>query len=48
MIARGGLALENEEDRTDHLVRLRALQDETHGFVTYIPLVYRPENTPLP
>jgi aminodeoxyfutalosine synthase len=39
--------LENDEDRTDHLVRLRALQDETHGFVTYIPLAFHPENTPL-
>ena len=39
--------LENEEDRTDHLVRLRALQDETHGFVTYIPLAFHPDNTPL-
>ena len=27
--------IENEEDRVDHLVRLRALQDETNGFVTY-------------
>ena len=39
--------LENEEDRVDHLVRLRALQDETHGFVTYIPLAFHPENTAL-
>jgi aminodeoxyfutalosine synthase len=39
--------LENDEDRADHLVRLRALQDETHGFVTYIPLAFHPDNTPL-
>jgi aminodeoxyfutalosine synthase len=39
--------LENEEDRVDHLVRLRALQDETGGFVTYIPLAFHPDNTPL-
>jgi aminodeoxyfutalosine synthase len=39
--------LENEEDRIDHLVRLRALQDETRGFVTYIPLAFHPENTAL-
>ena len=26
--------VETEEDRVDHLVKLRALQDETHGFVT--------------
>lgn len=39
--------LETEEDRADHLVKLRALQDETHGFVTYIPLAFHPANTPL-
>ena len=39
--------IENDEDRVDHLVRLRALQDETHGFVTFIPLAFHPDNTPL-
>jgi aminodeoxyfutalosine synthase len=39
--------IENEEDRVDHLLKLRALQDETHGFVTFIPLAFHPENTPL-
>jgi aminodeoxyfutalosine synthase len=39
--------LENNEDRVDHLVRLRQLQDDTHGFVTYIPLAFHPDNTPL-
>jgi aminodeoxyfutalosine synthase len=39
--------LENEEDRVDHLLRLRALQDETGGFVTFIPLAFHPANTPL-
>jgi len=39
--------IENEEDRADHLVRLRALQDETHGFQTFIPLAFHPANTPL-
>ncbi len=39
--------IENEEDRVDHLLRLRALQDETGGFVTYIPLAFHPDNTPL-
>jgi aminodeoxyfutalosine synthase len=39
--------IENEEDRADHLVRLRALQDDTHGFQTYIPLAFHPANTPL-
>jgi aminodeoxyfutalosine synthase len=39
--------VETEEDRVDHLVRLRKLQDETHGFVTYIPLAFHPDNTAL-
>jgi aminodeoxyfutalosine synthase len=39
--------LENEEDRVDHLVKLRDLQDETGGFVTFIPLAFHPDNTPL-
>jgi aminodeoxyfutalosine synthase len=39
--------IENEEDRTDHLVKLRELQDDTHGFVTYIPLAFHPDNTAL-
>ena len=39
--------IENEEDRVDHLLRLRALQDETHGFVTFIPLAFHPDNTAL-
>ncbi|HET9280510.1 MAG TPA: aminofutalosine synthase MqnE [Candidatus Angelobacter sp.] len=39
--------IENEEDRADHMLRLRALQDETHGFQTFIPLAFHPANTPL-
>jgi aminodeoxyfutalosine synthase len=39
--------IENDEDRVDHLLKLRALQDETHGFQTFIPLAFHPENTPL-
>jgi aminodeoxyfutalosine synthase len=39
--------IENAEDRADHLVKLRALQDETGGFVTFIPLAFHPDNTPL-
>jgi aminodeoxyfutalosine synthase len=39
--------IENEEDRIDHLLRLRAVQDETHGFQTFIPLAFHPDNTPL-
>jgi aminodeoxyfutalosine synthase len=39
--------IEADEDRVDHLVRLRALQDDTNGFVTYIPLAFHPDNTAL-
>jgi len=39
--------IETEEDRVDHLVKLRALQDETHGFQTFIPLAFHPDNTAL-
>lgn len=39
--------IETEEDRVDHLLRLRAVQDETQGFVTFIPLAFHPDNTAL-
>lgn len=39
--------IETEEDRVDHLLKLRALQDETGGFQTYIPLAFHPDNTAL-
>ncbi len=39
--------VENEEDRVDHLLRLRTLQDDTNGFQTFIPLAFHPDNTPL-
>ena len=39
--------IETEEDRVDHLLKLRGLQDETHGFVTFIPLAFHPANTAL-
>jgi len=39
--------LETAEDLSDHLVRLRSLQDETKGFVTFIPLAFHPANTAL-
>jgi aminodeoxyfutalosine synthase len=39
--------VENDEDRVDHLMRLRKLQDETGGFQTFIPLAFHPDNTPL-
>ncbi len=39
--------IENDEDRVDHLLKLRGLQDETGGFQTFIPLAFHPENTAL-
>jgi aminodeoxyfutalosine synthase len=39
--------VETLEDRVDHLLALRALQDETRGFLTYIPLAYHPDHNEL-
>jgi aminodeoxyfutalosine synthase len=36
--------VERPEHKVDHLLRLRALQDETGGFNAFIPLAYHPEN----
>jgi aminodeoxyfutalosine synthase len=40
--------VESLADRVDHLRQLRALQDETHGFVGFVPLAYHPENNQIP
>jgi aminodeoxyfutalosine synthase len=39
--------IESDEDRVDHLLKLRALQHDTYGFQTFIPLAFHPDNTPL-
>jgi aminodeoxyfutalosine synthase len=39
--------IETDEERVEHLVALRTLQDETGGFVAFIPLAFHPENTGL-
>ncbi len=39
--------IETESDRVDHLLRLRALQDDTQGFQTFIPLAFHPAKTAL-
>jgi aminodeoxyfutalosine synthase len=39
--------VENDEDRVDHMLRLRAVQDRTGGFQTFIPLAFHPDNTAL-
>lgn len=39
--------IETLEERADHLVKIRALQDETGHFVTMTPLSFHPEGTEL-
>ena len=39
--------IENPDERVQHLVSLRELQDETRGFLAYIPLSFHPERTEL-
>jgi len=39
--------IESAEDRVDHLLQLRGLQDQTRGFQTFIPLAFHPANTEL-
>ena len=39
--------VETAEDRIEHLSMLRALQDDTGGFLTYIPLAYHPDHNEL-
>lgn len=37
--------LETWEDRISHLIQLRELQDDTHGFQAFIPLAFHPKNS---
>jgi aminodeoxyfutalosine synthase len=37
--------VETYDERVDHLLRLRELQDETGGFLAFIPLAFHPEHT---
>jgi aminodeoxyfutalosine synthase len=39
--------VETSEERVDHLLALRQLQDETGGFQCFIPLAFHPANTEL-
>lgn len=39
--------IETVEERVDHLIRLRELQDRTGGFLAFIPLAFHPRNTGL-
>ena len=37
--------IETQQERVEHLIKLRALQDETRGFLTFIPLAFQPGET---
>jgi len=37
--------LESYQDRVDHMIMLRELQDKTGGFQSFIPLAFHPQNT---
>ncbi len=39
--------IETLEERVEHLVKLREVQDETRGFICFVPLPFLPQNTPL-
>jgi aminodeoxyfutalosine synthase len=39
--------IETAEDRIDHMLRVRALQDETGGFQAFIPLAFHPDNNQM-
>jgi aminodeoxyfutalosine synthase len=39
--------VETADDRIEHLTMLRQLQEETGGFLTYIPLAYHPDHNEL-
>jgi aminodeoxyfutalosine synthase len=39
--------IETIEERVDHMLRVRALQDETAGFQAFIPLAFHPDNNQL-
>jgi aminodeoxyfutalosine synthase len=39
--------IETYEERVDHMLRCRALQDETGGFQAFIPLAFHPDNNQM-
>ncbi len=39
--------IEKVEERVDHMLKLRKLQDKTGGFQAFIPLAFHPKNTEL-
>jgi aminodeoxyfutalosine synthase len=39
--------IETRDERVDHMLRARALQDETGGFQAFIPLAFHPDNNQM-
>src|SRR5258708_13162695 len=39
--------IETNDERVDHMLRARALQDETGGFQAFIPLAFHPDNNQM-
>jgi aminodeoxyfutalosine synthase len=39
--------IETREERVDHMLRARAVQDETGGFQAFIPLAFHPDNNQM-
>ena len=39
--------IETDAERVDHMLRARALQDETAGFQAFIPLAFHPDNNQM-
>ena len=39
--------IETAEEKVEHLIKLRELQDRTGGFMAFIPLAFHPKNTEM-
>lgn len=39
--------IETAEERVDHILQIRELQDRTGGFLAFVPLAFHPQNTSL-
>jgi aminodeoxyfutalosine synthase len=39
--------IETNEERVDHMLRIRELQDATHGIQAFIPLAFHPDNNQM-
>lgn len=39
--------VETPEERVDHMIRLRETQDESGGFLAFVPLAFQPDHTEL-